>query len=132
MGFSQIVLDCLIPTFKKHADCMGMIDYARDALDNVYVNLIAALTHIGDLLRDDAKVVLVSYPYYSLDKDYNEACCGFTSPNRDVIDNFIALGDELDEVQKGAISMVNQESGRTFVHFYDGTKVSLVYPSIGL
>lgn len=123
MGFEDVVKQCFIPTYRSYSECMDMISFARNTLPIYESSLQDALINTYGKMRSDAKIVLVQYPHITLEVDYNADCCGFIPPNRDIIEELITLGLEMDEIQESAIASVNDVAGIDFVSSFN-TKVS--------
>lgn len=121
LGFENLVLDCFIPDEREKEDCEDQIDYSRSLLEDYTQNLADQLENLYMEKESNAIIVLVGYPYISMEKAYEEDCCGFSGSNLDIIADLRALGDEIDEAQQNAIDKVHQNVTEDFVYFF-GTK----------
>lgn len=70
--FSDIVRQCFVVGVRDRAGCQESVEEARDLLPGAMAGIEAGLAKMRDNdLRDDAKVVLLGYPYLALDNGYS-------------------------------------------------------------
>lgn len=117
--FDEIVTQCFVVGPRDPAGCREAVENARTDLADVEKDLIDTFAAIRSKLRPDAKVVLVSYPYLSLDVDYK------LKKGDDIYDaakEVRALGLEGDRRQKAAVDAANAAAGEEYIVFYDEIK----------
>ncbi|CAB9508910.1 expressed unknown protein [Seminavis robusta] len=122
LAFGAVVRECFLLGFRDKFTCENLIGAARDMLPSFQDDLVDALVGIENNLPSFGIAVLVAYPHVTMDTDYTNSCCGFTSPNRDIIGALRSLANDVDSNQRAAVSRANSQAGRTFAHFYDDTK----------
>ena len=121
LQFENIIYRCFVPTKRSKTNCVAANTFARDTLASYTTDLEAALLDIHDR-NANAKVLLVAYPNIMLNTRYTVTCCGFSSPNTDLVRDLLDTGLLVDEAQRNAIDNVNAAAGSSFAYFYDETK----------
>jgi len=121
LGFAKIVEQCFALGFRSVVGCRDVIEAAESKLDSLESDTQAALVAIAGKLNDDAKLVLVSYPYLLLDTPYTLEDIIFDD-SIDVTTRLRALEDAGDQSQRNAVAAANTQVGRDFALHYDGTK----------
>ena len=122
LQFENIILRCFVPTQRSKTNCVAANNFARDALASYTTNLENALLDIV-ARNGNVKVLLVAYPNIMLDTRYTAFCCGFSSPNLDLVRDLLDTGLMMDEAQQAAVDNANAAAGTDFAYFYDETKV---------
>lgn len=120
--FPDILLQCFQPAWRSHEECTDLTNRVNNELSKLTGDLKNALIDIFDKLHSSAVVVLVAYPHITLDTAYTTNCCGFSSPNSDIIKGLRDTAINIDDAQRSAVNQANSQASRTFAYFYDGTK----------
>lgn len=116
--FADIVKQCFVTGFRDPGDCEEAVDFAGGQLPLIEERLYEAMTAMRAKMRDDARIVLVQYPYLVPDVGFRLTY----GDGYDAGDAIRALGDAADVGQQQAASRVNAEAGTPFVTVVDGVK----------
>jgi lysophospholipase L1-like esterase len=121
-NFRDVLISCYYS--KITDDCEELLTEGRNKIEEVRPLLVELLLSIRQKARPDTKVVLVGYPYMSLDIDYN--LWDFELPFGDdpvfstypAAAEIRAAGDVLDAMQQEAVALANQAAeGEAFAFF---------------
>jgi len=96
------------------------VEHADGKLGEVEDRLVETFRRIREKLRLGAKVVLVTYPYLTLEEDYRLEKKG--EDTYDVTQGIRALQSKADRYQRSAVEAANAAAGEKYIVLYDGTK----------
>jgi hypothetical protein len=111
VNFSDIVKQCFAVGFRDPGDCRNRVSNAQTNMHDVGTQIQRMIEQMRtNGMRDDARVVLLSYPYLSLDDDFtlvSHNLLGAETDRYDAADGVRALGDLGDSVQRQAVADSN-------------------------
>lgn len=113
--FSKIVTFCFVAVIRSGEKCKEAVEFAGDVLDGFSEKLETMLSLIRSKMKPEGRIIVVSYPYLTLDTDY--VINGY-----DAASAIRKLGLKGDEVQKSAVNSANSKAGENYATFFDRTK----------
>ena len=121
VGFSNLLTPCY---YLKLADiCQALLDGAAGRLATIETEMTQLILDIRSRARTDTKVVLVGYPYMSLDTDFSLLDFGVPFSEEGFISSFPVaqrvrqFGDLLENSQIRAVNQANTMAGEPFAVF---------------
>ncbi|MET0600616.1 MAG: VWA domain-containing protein, partial [Baekduia sp.] len=122
LSFADIVQQCFVVGYRDPHDCKDHVDQANRDLEGLGARIEAFMRRLKGRMRDDAKILLLSYPFLEKDEDLTlgRSVLGVGTVY-DVGHGVRELGRSGDKAQRGAINAVNGEPGARVVYL-DGIK----------
>lgn len=126
-GFSKIVEQCFAPGPRDAAGCRAAVTEAYDQLIPIRSKTVSALMDLRqNHLREDARVVLLSYPFLALEANneltLNEREFGFVVDSYRPAFEVRELQRLADEFQRMAVDDANNQAGTDFAIYVDSVK----------
>lgn len=115
--FDQIVQQCFVVGIRDPEGCEDRINAAQLGIPGLQEQLTTIFSRLRERLRDDARVVLLSYPYLEKNASYTLRQ-GFKSYR--VGEAIHRLGDLGNEAQQAVVDRSNGDAA--FIHYLDGVK----------
>ncbi|MBW3576670.1 MAG: VWA domain-containing protein [Actinobacteria bacterium] len=121
VNFAEIVEQCFAVGLRDPGDCRDNVTAARAGLPGVESAVSDILRRIRSKVRDDARVVLLSYPY--LEKDPSYTLVSLLGSDRYRAGEEVRdLGDLGDIHQSSGVADANASAGEDFTFFLDEVK----------
>lgn len=117
LEFDEIVKQCFVIGARDPEGCKERIDAAEAGIPALQTQLSTIFSRLRGKLRDDARAVLLSYPYLEKNEDYTLR--QFLKSYR-VGEAIHRLGDLGDAAQKFVVDQANGE--QEFIHYLDEVK----------
>ncbi|MGW6128936.1 GDSL-type esterase/lipase family protein [Cellulomonas sp. NPDC055163] len=129
IGFEDIIKQCFAIGFRDPGSCRDRVESGQGGLEGVQSRLSELLTRLGsDVLRPDAKIGLLAYPYLSNREHWDlRSVRRIISPfgggdSYDAGFGVRELGRAGDEAQAAAVAEAEDAVGRDFVTYVDTVK----------
>lgn len=129
IGFADIIQQCFAIGFRDPGSCRDRVESAESGLAGVQARISELLTRLGtDVLRPDAKIGLLAYPYLSNREHWDlRSVRRIISPfgggdSYDAGFGVRELGRGGDEAQAAAVAEAEDAVGRDFVTYIDTVK----------
>jgi len=120
-GFSKIVEDCFALFARDEGQCIERVEFAENLVNGgtLRARVRGILDEVHTKMRDDARIVLASYPYL-------EAGTGYSLGSYAAADEVRALGDSGDTEGQGAVDDFNSSIGFSQAVFVGDIKTHFI------
>ncbi|SDU77890.1 PKD domain-containing protein [Arcanobacterium phocae] len=117
--FQNIISGCFVPyPVGEYAKCKAAISIANDKIDATFKNVEEILSQLNNRLSPDAEIVMVGYPYLSLDKEFILSSGWFGSGDKyDASREVRAFGKKAVELQTNLVNGWNSAPSHVKVKF---------------
>ncbi|WP_216452653.1 PKD domain-containing protein [Arcanobacterium phocae] len=117
--FQNIISGCFVPyPVGEYAKCKAAISTANDKIDATFKNVEEILNQLNERLSADAEIVMVGYPYLSLDKEFILSSGWFGSGDKyDASREVRAFGKKAVDLQTGLVAKWNETPSHVKVKF---------------
>jgi lysophospholipase L1-like esterase len=123
LNFADIVRDCFGLGF--YYNCMRTVNSSREKLTNYTTDLTALFKNIREMISDDAKILIPSYPHITIDVPYKlwrHFFCFWCSNNYPFVAEIRQLAIDGDKAQREAIAAANSDAGSPYIIYFNKTK----------
>jgi lysophospholipase L1-like esterase len=117
--FEDIIGNCLLPIFQNPSGCQRQIDLVRATAANWSLELTTALLRLGELIKPEARVLVMAYPHVVQNVPFYLTDGG---ESVDVTGNLRSLGLLVEESQRLAVAAANAAANRSFVVLFNQSK----------